>query len=87
MKGWREKEGFHIILEGNESLDLIVIIGEGVKAIEKWGLEDLRLQGECIKDAKALQRKFAIIFVSDNYSGSSKEKPIHALEEARMRNE
>ena len=77
MKGYRDKDGFHIVLEDKEGEDLIVLVSEGVKAVEKWDLKE-PLKTECTKAARVMYDKFGVIFVGDNYKegGATKEDPI-----------
>lgn len=77
MIGYKEKEGFHIVLEGNESMNLMVVLSEGVKAVRKWKLDE-PLKTQCINDAQILDDKFSVIFVGNNYHPSSKKRPIIA---------
>ena len=77
MIGYREKDGFHIILEGNESMDLIILISEGLKEIRKWELQE-PLKSECVNTAQTLYDKFSVMFVGDNYNPSSEKRRIVA---------
>lgn len=77
MIGYRSKEGFHIVLEGNEGMDLIVQLSEGLKMIRTWKLAE-PLKSECINVAQTLYDKFAVIFVGDNYNPSSEDRQIVA---------
>lgn len=77
MKGYRSKDGFHIVLEGNEGMDLVVQLSEGLKMIRTWKLTE-PLKSECIDTAQTLYDKFAVMFVGDNYNSSSEDKQIIA---------
>jgi hypothetical protein len=78
MIGWRSKEGFHIILEGQEGVILAVLLGEGVKSVKKWKLSDKKLKQECIAEALTFYDKISVMFISDNYNPSSEKRKITA---------
>lgn len=77
MIGYRQKDGFHIILEGNEAMNLIVLVSEGIKQIRNWKLDEA-LKSDCIRDAEVLKDKFGVMFVGDNYNPSSTKRRIVA---------
>ena len=78
MKGYRDKDGFHIVLTDIEAMDLIILVSEGVKAIKQWDLSDKQIKEECVASAKSFNFKLGVIFVGDSYrnGGTTKEKPI-----------
>lgn len=82
MIGYKDKDGFHIVLEKNEGQDLIVLVSEGVKAIRAWATESIgeKLKAECVEAAEMFNDKLGIIFVADNYrkDGATKENPVVA---------
>lgn len=82
MIGYRDKDGFHIVLEDDEGLTLIPLIGEGVRAVREWNPKVVgeTLHAEAVAEAEDFQRKLGTIFVADNYreGRSSPENPIIA---------
>jgi len=88
MIGYRDKDGFHVILEHSEVEDLITIVGKGIKAIENLHLSKCeRLMGltasmrkASLKDAKIFNDKLGIIFRTDHYrkGGITKDNPVIA---------
>ena len=72
MIGYRDKDGFHIVLENKEAMDLIVVVSEGVNSIrDTWHSRfdgtkmPKKLYKECVDAAKTLNDKFSIIFVAE----------------------
>jgi len=75
MKGYRDEDGFHIVLEDTEGQDLIVLVSEGMRAIKNWKLKE-PLKTKCTKSAEVMFDKFSVIFVGDNYCEATKDNPI-----------
>ena len=77
MIGYREGQKFHLILEGNEGIDLVMMVSEGKRLIDKWKLEE-PLKSRCVEESQVLLDKLGVMFVGDNYNPSSKNRRIIA---------
>jgi len=79
MKGYRDKDGFHIVLTELEAQSLGVMMSEGLKRIKKeWIDLDKTLYQKCVKDGENMVWKLDVIFIGDNYrvGGANKDNPI-----------
>lgn len=82
MKGYRDKDGFHIVLEGAiESQNLIFMIGEAWRVWQKRAKESTDKEiKEAFNEATSFREKLSIIFIADNYrqGGATKKNPVVA---------
>ena len=78
MKGYRDKDGFHIVLTDTEAMNLITMVDEGFNSIKQRDISNKQLKKECIASAELLSRNLHVIFIADNYreGGATKQNPI-----------
>ena len=90
MKGYRDQDGFHIVLEGNlEGTQLVIMVCDGWrvwKDLVDMNPKDKVMQA-AFKEANSFREKISEIFIADNYreGGATKENPVVARDEYSKR--
>ena len=61
MKGYSDGKNLHITFEGEESLQFVILLGEGIRAVKKWNLKNKELQEKINREVDEFWYKVAVI--------------------------